>query len=152
MNNARNNEGILNFLHTFYIATSLKKKPRELQHRGTVASSPGLKNSLASVQQPVLALPHPPRYAPRNRTGTGVKKMQLTDLVQSCFEAATVLRASGEIHACSAPAPKRWCKRVAPHKFLAGEKLTRILARRLFQRSLASVLSQLDHRTSLSSV
>ena len=37
-------------------------------------------------------------------------------------------------------------------KIVAGEKLTRILARRLLQRSLASVLSQLDHRTSLSSV
>ena len=72
--------------------------------------------------------------------------MQLTVLVQSCFEAATVLRIQRDALA-RRPLSNVGMRVSCKPKILAGEKLTRILAR--LQHSLASVLSQLDHQMSL---
>ena len=112
-----------------------------------VALSPGRIARLVLAATGQLALSHPPRYVPRNRTGAGVKIMQLTDLVQSCFEAAKVLHIRRD-ELTRRPLPSIGMQVSCKPKNLAGEKLTRILTRRFLQRSLASVLRQLDHRTS----
>ena len=112
-----------------------------------VALSPGGIARLVLAATCQLALSHPPRYVPRNRTGAGDKIMQLTVLVQSCFEAATVLHIRRDA-LTRRPLPSIGMQVSCKPKILAGEKLTRILTRRFLQRSLASVLSQLDHRTS----
>ena len=112
-----------------------------------VALSPGRIARLVLAATRQLALSHPPRYMPRNRTGTGVKIMQLTVLVQSCFEAATVLHIRRDA-LTRRPLPSIGMQVGCKPKILVGEKLTRILTRRFLQRSLASVLGQLDHRTS----
>ena len=62
--------------------------------------------------------------------------MQLTVLVQSCFEAATVLRIRRDALA-RRPLTSIGMQVSCKPKIVAGEKLTRILARRLLQRSLA---------------
>ena len=123
-------------------ATALRNnKSSKAKRPLAVALSPGgiARLVLAATRQ--LALSHPPRYVPRNRTGAGVKIMQLTVLV------ATVLHIRRDA-LTRRPLPSIGMQVSCKPKILAGEKLTRILTRRFLQRSLASVLRQLDHRTS----
>ena len=132
------NEGILTFLHSFLHGYFIAKRAL------TVASSP---SGIAWLALAATCTGSSASSTLR-RTGTGVKTMQLTVLVQSCFEATTVLRIRRDTLA-RRQLPRVGMQASCKPKILAGEKLTRILARRLLQHSLASVLSQLDHRKSL---
>ena len=94
-----------------------------------VASSPG----------GIARLLYPPCYAPRNRTGAGVKENaahRSSELLRSCNSAPRIQREA--LARC--PLPSVGMQASCKPKILAGEKLTRILARQLLQCSLASVL------------